>query len=38
MDLASFENLSRWYREIAQRPAVQRGYEVPHKVTDIPMP
>ena len=38
MDLAGFENLSRWYREIAQRPAVQAGYDVPHKVTDIPMP
>lgn len=36
IDLAEFANLSRWYKEIAQRPAVQRGYDVPHKVTDIP--
>jgi len=28
----------RWYKDIAERPAVQRGYVVPHKVTDIPMP
>jgi GST-like protein len=38
IDLANFSNLCRWYKEIAQRPAVQRGYVVPHKVTDIPMP
>jgi GST-like protein len=38
IDLASFTNLCRWYVEIAQRPAVQRGYDVPHKVTDIPQP
>jgi GST-like protein len=38
VDLASFSHLSHWYKEIAERPAVQRGYDVPHKVTDIPMP
>lgn len=38
LDLGSFENLCRWYVDVAQRPAVQRGYDVPHKVTDIPMP
>jgi len=38
MDLAVYASLSRWYKEIAVRPAVQRGYVVPHKVTDIPMP
>jgi GST-like protein len=38
VDLAGFSHLCRWYREIAQRPAVQRGYDVPHKVTDIPLP
>ena len=38
VDLASFPNVCRWYRDIAERPAVQRGYVVPHKVTDIPMP
>lgn len=38
IDLAKFPNVCRWYKDIAQRPAVQRGYDVPHKVTDIPMP
>ena len=38
IDLAKFSNLCRWYKEIASRPAVQRGYVVPHKVADIPMP
>ena len=38
IDLAKFPNVCRWYEEIAKRPAVQRGYDVPHKVTDIPMP
>jgi GST-like protein len=28
----------RWYREVAARPAVQRGYDVPTKVNDIPLP
>ena len=38
MDLAKFPNVKRWYVAIANRPAVQRGYEVPKKVGDIPMP
>jgi GSH-dependent disulfide-bond oxidoreductase len=38
IDLALFPNVCRWYKEIAERPAVQRGYVVPRKVTDIPMP
>ncbi len=38
MDLARFPNLLRWYLAIAQRPAVQRGYQIPHKVNDIPSP
>ncbi len=38
IDLADFPNVCRWYTDIAERPAVQRGYAVPHKVTDIPMP
>ena len=33
-----FPNLKRWYLEIAERPAVQRGYDVPKKVEDIPIP
>ncbi|NIR84645.1 MAG: glutathione S-transferase [Gammaproteobacteria bacterium] len=38
MDLNEYPHLKRWYVAIAQRPAVQRGYVVPKRVTDIPMP
>lgn len=38
MDLDDTPNLKRWYVEIANRLAVQRGYDVPKKVQDIPMP
>lgn len=38
MDLDDYANLKRWYVELANRPAVQRGYDVPKKVQDIPMP
>ena len=35
---SAFPNLKKWYVRIAERPAVQKGYQVPKKVTDIPMP
>ncbi len=38
IDLNDFPNVKRWYTDIANRPAVQRGYDVPKKVGDIPMP
>ena len=38
MDLRAYPNLLRWYLDIADRPAVQRGYDVPRKVEDIPIP
>ncbi|WP_046863458.1 glutathione S-transferase family protein [Microvirga massiliensis] len=38
IDLDDFPNVRRWYEVIAHRPAVQRGYHVPKKVGDIPMP
>lgn len=38
IDLAEFPNLRDWYLRIAERPAVQKGYQVPHFVTDIPVP
>lgn len=38
VDLDEFENVKRWYISIAKRPAVQRGYHVPAKVNEIPMP
>jgi GST-like protein len=38
IDLAQYANVKRWYVAIANRPAVQRGYHVPKKVNEIPMP
>ena len=38
IDLGQYANVKRWYLDIAKRPAVQRGYDVPKKVADIPMP
>ncbi|MFN3349541.1 glutathione S-transferase family protein [Pseudorhodoplanes sp.] len=38
IDLNTFPNVKRWYTNIAQRPAVQRGYKVPKDVGDVPMP
>jgi GSH-dependent disulfide-bond oxidoreductase len=38
IDLAKFPNVKRWYVEIANRPAVQRGYDVPVKQPSIPIP
>jgi len=38
IDWAHYPSLKRWYVDIARRPAVQRGYDVPVHVNDIPMP
>jgi len=38
IDWRNYPNLARWYRIIAAREAVQRGYDVPGYVNDIPMP
>ena len=38
IDLNEYENVLRWYRAIADRPAVKRGYHVPGFVNDIPEP
>ncbi len=38
VDLTAFPNVLRWYRALAARPAVQRGYQVPSDVGPIPMP
>ncbi|MEM7442723.1 MAG: glutathione S-transferase N-terminal domain-containing protein [Pseudomonadota bacterium] len=38
VDLNDYPNVKRWYLAIANRPAVQRGYDVPKKVQEIPMP
>ena len=38
IDMNEFENVKRWYTAIAERPAVQRGYDVPVEQPGIPMP
>jgi GST-like protein len=38
VDLNQYPNVARWYRAIAVREAVQKGYHVPKKVQEIPMP
>ena len=38
IDLNDFPNVRDWYLRMADRPAVQKGYQVPKFVTDIPMP
>lgn len=38
MNLDEFPNLKRWYLTIAGRPAVVRGFHVPHKVQELPLP
>jgi GST-like protein len=38
IDFARYPHLKRWYLEIAKRPAVQRGYDVPKHVSPIPIP
>jgi GST-like protein len=38
INLNDFPNVKRWYVEIANRPAVQKGYHVPKFASDIPMP
>jgi GST-like protein len=38
VDLAEFAHVRRWYRELAARPGVQRGYDVPAMGHAIPLP
>jgi GST-like protein len=38
IDMNEFPNVLRWYKAIAARPAVERGYHVPVKQPGIPMP
>lgn len=38
IDLNQFKNVRDWYVRIAGRPAVQKGYQVPKFVNEIPLP
>ena len=38
IDMDEFEHVKRWYLDIAARPAVARGYHVPDRVSEIPLP
>ena len=38
IDLEAYPHVKRWYVSIAGRPAVQKGYHVPKKIQEIPMP
>ena len=38
VDMTDFPNVRDWYVRIAERPAVQRGYQVPKDMGPIPMP
>jgi GSH-dependent disulfide-bond oxidoreductase len=38
IDLNAYPNVARWYRQIAARPAVQKGYHIPVPQPAIPMP
>ena len=38
VSLDDYPQVRRWYVEIAGREAVRKGYHVPHRVNEIPMP
>lgn len=38
IDLNDFPYVKRWYLDLAARPAVQRGYNIPTDMGDIPQP
>lgn len=37
IEMKDFPNVARWYRAIAARPAVVRGYKVPDAAAEIPL-
>jgi GST-like protein len=38
IDIHEYAHLRDWYVRLAERPAVQKGYDVPKYVNDMPMP
>ena len=38
IDWSEYPNVKRWYKAIADRPAVKKGYDVPTVVSPIPVP
>jgi len=38
VDITAYANVTRWYRAIAERPAVRRGYDVLGMSQEIPLP
>jgi GST-like protein len=38
IDILEYTHLRDWYIRLAERPAVQKGYDVPKYVNDMPMP
>jgi GST-like protein len=38
VDLKQYPNVLRWYHTLVARPAYQKGFHVPKKVQEIPMP
>ena len=38
VDLSEYPNVRDWYVRIANRPAVQKGYQVPKFVSEVPIP
>ncbi len=38
VDLGAYPSVRNWYLGLAGRPAVQRGYQVPRFINDVPMP
>ena len=38
IDLNNFSNILRWYKEIASREAVMKGYDIPKTGAEIPVP
>jgi GSH-dependent disulfide-bond oxidoreductase len=38
IDMNAFPNVKRWYVDMASRPGVSKGYQVPKFTAEIPMP